>query len=273
MTNREVEVNLSMASLLPLSAFRSSRSAEETAKRIGCEGVEILPVRSVVCEVSRDGYLTAGGPSIKSLHQDWRRDEKAEREYHLSADTNRTFGARRKSWFIRHIFFPSEESCREAIEKLEATYSVPVVHHWPDDSRSFKRPILEVHPYLNKSPEQLIEWAEEDPQTRGLTLDVSQRKLGDYLDSQKMDRSQLAYMIEQLAPHIKEVHFQLATPGEFKQVIDGNYDASLGQIIALLKKTGFRGPYVIEVNPGIIAGIRGNFSVCRNAVNFLRTAA
>lgn len=272
MTNREVEVNLSMASLLPFSAFKSSGWAEETARRTGCEGVEILPVRSVVGEVSRDGRLTVGGPSIKSLHQDWRRDEREEREYNLAADTNRTAGIRAKTWLIRHIFFPSEERCREALEKLEATYNVPVVHHWPDDSRSFKRPILEVHPYLNKSPEQLIGWVEEDPQKRGLTLDVSQRKLGDYLDSQKMDRSQLAYMIEQLAPYVQEVHFQLGTPEEFKQVIDGNYDASLGQTLALLKKTGFKGPYVIEVNPGIIAGIKGNFSVCRDAVKFIQKA-
>lgn len=260
---RSVEINYSISSRFPLPP--PTYILEKAVKGVGCEGLEILPTRLVLKELEK-GSLTADPQSVKSIHQDWRRDERAEKEYKLHADTNVDIKSKVTNYIVRHLVFPPEKKCATAVKKLQEIYDVPMVHHWPDDSSMFKKPSLEIHPYFPKSmpPEKLIEWTQQDPQNRSLTLTISQRKLGDYLARQNISTGELPNVIANLTPYLGEVHFQVASKSEFNEVRNQIKDGNLGKTVELLKNNLFKGPYVLEIKGG-------SFIICSKAVKLINS--
>lgn len=248
MRSKENPINLSTASLWPGASLLSTRWAEGIAERAGCEGLEILPGYSVVREFRRHGELLVPASSIVSFHQDWRRDRRAEVEKRLRTDTNRSLKARVISKVLRG-FFPREKVCLQTVQGLETFYGVPVVFHWPEDTSNFKKRSLEVHPWINMSPLELVRWVEDDPRTRSLALDISQRKFGDYLTSQNIPKDDWQKVFGDLLPFASEIHFQIGNGDELKQVLDKNYDSTLGEAVREITTQGFEGPFVIEANP------------------------
>ena len=85
---KDVQVNLSMASLMPVAGFKSSAWSAEMAKKLGCDGIEILPGVWTVREFNKKGYLPIKSGFIGSAHDSWERDRTAEKEYNLKANTN-----------------------------------------------------------------------------------------------------------------------------------------------------------------------------------------
>ncbi|HUS60082.1 MAG TPA: hypothetical protein VMX76_01725 [Nevskiaceae bacterium] len=234
---KEIEVNLSTAALWPWSSFRSTEWAERLATKIGCDGLEILPGYSVVREFQQEGKLKTS--RVSSLHQDWRRDRRAEKSLGLKISfTN----------YAACLFFPPEETCFQTIQGLERIYGVPVVFHWKQDTPQFQKPMLEIHPLIKASPNQIVQWVEENPEKRGLVIDISQRKFGDYLAAQNIPQYEWRRVFAMFLPFTKEVQFQIGNENELRQVRNEDCDSSLGRATREIKKQNFKGPFVIELN-------------------------
>jgi hypothetical protein len=244
---KDTPVILSMSSLWPAAALRSSDWSAEIASKIGCDGLEILPGYSVVREFERKGQLKATENLISSFHDSWRRDRRAEIEHNLLADTNLNPKRKLISWVARS-FFPNEIRTRDTLGGLETVYGAPVVSHWPEDDNLFQRPILEVQPYLDLSPQGIIEWAQKDSETRSLAIDVSQRKFWTYLEKQNIPKNEWRNILQQLLPWTGEAHFQISNDDELNQIKNQIFDGSLGQTLRVIKNGQSELPIVIEIN-------------------------
>jgi len=269
---KEVEVNLSTASLFPWFSLKSTEWSANMAKKYGYEGLEILPGYSACWEYYSIGELSVSKGVVTSLHDSWKRDRRAEVEYSLSADTNKSPLVTLRSSLLRAVF-PNEDITRKTLQGLENVYQAPVIFHWKEDERHYQKPILEVHPHVGMNPKQLISWAEEKPEKRGFTLDLSNRKIGDYLRMNGIDQKERKEVIRQLLPYTKEVHFQIGDQDELKQVVEGLTEGTLGQTLSLVKTERPHIPIVAELNPPIlvVAGV-SQFKLAEQAIDFIRKA-
>lgn len=273
MRNPEVEVNLSTASLWPAASLLSTHWSERVANRIEADGLEVLPGRSVVKEYRKTGSLNVNNRSaIGSLHESWRRDRRQEKTLGLPTSlTNR----------VAALFFPNEEITTQTLRGLETIYDIPVVFHWPEDTDRYQNPILELHYLLGKtsiqekpwSPEQIISWVGENPQKRGLVLDLSQRKFGDYCQSIGLeDHDKILETLKAFLPHARFIQFQIGNAEEFRAVQNQDGNSQLAQLTRAVKESQTEAPFVIEVNFPLMLKVFGanTFEFYSKIVQFIR---
>lgn len=267
---KEVEINLSMASLWPFFAIRPPRWSAEIAEKYGFDKLEILPGYSVCREFRKLRRLTINSGKMGSLHDSWKRDRRAEIEHSLVTDTNINRWVSLRSFLLRSVF-PSEAITRTTLQGLETIYQAPVIFHWPEDAPLYQQSILEIHPYIGLSPSQAINWVQENPEKRGLAIDASRRKWWKYLESQGIKKDDWKSTFRQLLPYVKEVHFQIGDGKELKQVQRQIMDSLLGQTIRLIKTERPEIPIVAEINPSLMARLGvGYLSFSKEIVEFIR---
>lgn len=264
MHTTENPVHLSTAALWPLAGILPTRWSEKVALRIGAEGLEVLPGRSAVKEYFEQSFLTLDRMPVRSFHESWRRDRRQEETLGLPVSlTNR----------IASAFFPSEKVTRVALNGLQKLYGAPVVFHWLEDTGNYEQPMLEPHPYLPETPEQVITWAETDPQ-RGLVIDVSQRKLGDWCQRLGItDREAVLGVVARMLPHARFIQFQVGNKEEFQAVQDRDGDSRLAQLTRAIKQQRQDIPFVIEVNFPRMAAVfkTGTFQFYSQVVDFIQS--
>lgn len=270
-----VEVNLSMASLGWKFSVLPSIWSEKIAKESTFDGLEVLPGYSVCLEYLTLGKLSASPKSIRSIHESWKWDGYIEKKYGLETDTNKTPQIARQSRLIREIF-PFKTVTRSVVDGLEKRYEVPVIIHWPKikykDVPSYKNPILEVHPYLGMTPNEILHWASQDI-SRGLAIDVSQRKLWEWINNLGIEEDGWIKVLLDILPYLQEVHFQIANENEANQVLKSEYNGYLGNPLNFIKNNKPDIVVVAEVKSRYLKDLgRDYLKFLKQVAEFIRKA-
>lgn len=273
--SRETEINASTACLWPIAAWMpTSQVLEGMRKLTGYRdlGLELLPSRAVVFELNSKG-LSVPNANITSTHDTWQIDR--EKDERLGNPNSR-----QDAILCSNLFFPPIDVARETLDRLnDAQNPIPTVFHWKEDSIIFPRPALEVHSMTGRgkpsdatwSPRRIIEWAEKGSK-RGLVIDLSKRKIGEYCKAIGVDTPEgQMQVVQNLMPHVSEAHFQISNTDEMGTVVNGDTDSFMGEVTRMAKQNQL--PIVLEINLAQMLLMKVNpATIYRRAVDFIHKA-
>ncbi len=232
----------------------STEALGKYANSVGALGLEALPSRRLIREV-KQGKLPRVG-LIYSLHENWSvdriQDEKLTPKKKAGALKRRAINLVKRSISAT---FPQESDSTPVLDRLGKEYDLQTVFHWPEHTKKYVKPTLEIHENIGKysaddkpwTIDQIINWASEDP-SRKLALDISVRKLIAYFQTQGITK--LADIIDgmkRLLPYAGIIHFQVANKAEFTAVKTMNMDSDFAEMTRVAKKNAPNANFVIEI--------------------------
>lgn len=266
---RDNPVHLSTSALWPVSDILPSFLLEKIMHRIKADGLEILPSWAVTTEMLLTGSLALKDPSaVKSLHESWQRDRTEENRRGMKFSF-----AERIERFLATAPFPPESISEKVMANLQSRYDIPTVFHWMEDTKNYRYPTLEPHPFLHKTPGEVILWVEQDSKRR-LAIDISRRKLLDWCQSTGItDKGKVSATVGELLSHARLVHFQIGNKEELLAVQNRDKDSHLAELTRAIKRQNPNLPFIIEVHfPVAIKIFRGRtFRFYSEIVDFIRS--
>lgn len=212
----------------PWSAFRSSRKIVQLAKSLGYKQVEFHPTWAVCWEALTKGRLSCKAGDICSFHISWRED-----------GVGAGLGFLKRTLMPTYMIFPFKPLGAWVLQKLEKVYDKEAVVHWPWDFKKYKKPILELHSFLEIDFEKVKALIGEK-KIKGVVVDTD--KLAGWCKRHKGDEGRV---LKELFPFVKEVHFRFGHRRDIGESLDIERSNS-ARIIKKLLRLGYKGRVVVE---------------------------
>lgn len=279
----ENRVNISTATYFPFSLLLPSGALEHMARRHGADGLEFLPTRALVAELTasrlmgREGKLACNESIVASTHMPWARDREIERELELPLTSQQRLMNR-----LFRLVLPGTDSGIKAVNDISRAYGVRTVIHWPEDVFKVLQPTLEIVPEIGMiqasskpwTPDQILKWVQSGDERR-LAIDTSHRKAGKYLENIGVtNKDDVFKVVDRFLPYVAEAHFQAGNEQELKDILNGNYDSAQAQLLRRIKAYNPDIAITIELNfVDLLSKLRGDlFKFYPRSVEFVRRA-
>lgn len=258
-------ITISQASLPPLvSLTMTSEKFSDVVKKIGVEGIELLPFWGTSTEVLT--YRRLRNPSdITSFHQTWQTDHAAERR----AGVNTGIG----NFAIATLAFPPRVVTDRVMQTLWKEYPTTptVVHTIEKENTLGKTDVrfqLEFAHQNNITLAELEEWIKEDSAKRGIVYPTRNDQFDEwkrrYAPHSRLNWEQMAqYLIEKGFLHSVNLG-----PLSTEDITEGSDETR--QKLIRLYEMGFSRDVVIEINPLKLQRLTGEHTLGTKTTDLLQ---
>ena len=236
MSSQRVGVNIGSWLPWPIVPKIGLRLAAQMTRQVGGSFWQLLPLRGVTAK-------TIKKVDIPSLYL-----QRAWNPISFWDQLRGRMGAdKMKATWIDVVFFPPPKKSEQRFnELLKVTGATHVYHHLQTGVGNF---LVEIHPGLKKTPEELVVWAQQ--QRRGepvFALDTRhlRRRCEEGASWNNWERA-----LDLLLPFTVLIHVQPFDREELMKTLGGEA-TDLTRILTKIRAAGYPGKFVIEVPPDFL---------------------